>query len=467
MKILKFGGSSVGTPERIKSVIDIVNKSIKTYEGSHVVVVSAFQGVTDQLIEMAELAKKQDNKYLESFRNLKERHVAAVNDIVSEEKRVETIEKIERKFGDLENILRGTYLTMELTPKMLDYVLSFGERLSAYIISRGFEEATYLDTRTLIKTDENFGNAAVLYEDTYTNIKNYFQNRSMLQVATGFIGSTKENVTTTLGRGGSDFTAAIFGAALSASEVEIWTDVDGVMTADPKKVSDSFSLDNMTYEEAFELSHFGAKVIYPPTIQPTQEKDIPIMIKNTFHPDFSGTRISSETDAEGMIKGVTSISNISLILVQGKGMSSVSGIDARIFSVLAKNKINSVLITQGSSDHTICIAIKPEYGQVSKTAIDKEFEYELLTKKMTEVVIEENKSIIAVVGEKITKDPRIAGKIFDTIAKNNILISAIAQGSSDRNISIIIDKEDEKNALTSLHAAFFNERKMPKSGKFE
>lgn len=464
MKVLKFGGSSVGNSERINGVIDILKDYIRN--GDKIAVVfSAFQGVTDKLIDLGETAYRKDSGYQKELQAIYRNHVDVVYDLNSEKNAGRIIDKITPMFSQLSEILQGVYLLRELTPRSADYIVSFGEKLSNTIIAgtlnyRKFP-AEYLDSTELIKTDENFGSACVDFETTDKNIRNYFKNRTKTQIITGFIASTHKNETTTLGRGGSDYTAAIYGAALNAEEIHIWTDVDGILTADPRKVKDSFTLKAVTYEEAMELSHFGAKVIHPPTMQPALQKKIKIRIKNTFNPSFKGTVIlERESSVAFNIKGISSIDDISLVRVQGSGMIGVTGIASRLFGALAENKINIIMITQGSSEHSICFAILPKHGNAAIAAIQKEFKAEINTKKINEVKIENDLSVIAVVGEDMKQTPGISGKVFQALGKNGINIHAIAQGSSELNISTIIKKSNLIKALNVIHDDLFTDAKQ-------
>jgi len=459
MKILKFGGSSVGSSEKIINVINIIS-SVLRKDKKIVVILSAFQGITDELIKISELASIGNNKYQELFKDLDHRHILAAKDLISIKKQSNILANIKLSLNELEDVIHGVYLVKELSPRTLDFILSFGERLSAYIIANALSDkgipSEYLDSRKLVRTDNNFGNAKVDFEITTKQIKDYFKSHNQLQVITGFIGTTVNNETTTLGRGGSDYTAAIFGAALNASEIQIWTDVDGVMTADPRKVKNAFSLPHITYEEAMELSHFGAKVIHPPTIQPAFSKKIPIVIKNTFNPEFSGTIINNKPNSSKFtIKGLSSIDNISLIRVQGSGMIGVSGIAKRIFSALAEVKINVILISQASSEHSLCIAVLPQYAQLAKKSIEKEFKFEIFENLVNYPIVENNVSIVAVVGENMRNYPGISGKVFQALGRNGINVMAIAQGSSELNISTVISKDHETKALNALHDSLF------------
>jgi aspartokinase/homoserine dehydrogenase 1 len=459
MKVLKFGGSSVGTPERISGVIDIL-KEYQVEGKKYAVVFSAFQGVTDTLISISNKAVARDETYLEDLEQLERIHFNAVEYLVSENLKDASRKNVYDLMEELKELVHGVYLVKELTLRSLDYIMSFGERLSCNIISHGINsrglESEYLDSRLLIKADESFGNAKVKFDSTNKNIQNYFSQYNKIQVITGFIASTEKNETVTLGRGGSDYTASIFGAALDAEEIEIWTDVDGILTADPRKVADAFSLPAVTYEEAMELSHFGAKVIHPPTMKPALDKKIKIRIKNTFNPQHKGTLITHRNDTSQFnVKGISSIDDITLLRITGSGMVGVVGIASRIFGALAKEKINVILITQASSEHSVCLAILPQFGQLSKNLIEEEFKWEIRDGMIDEVAVEPDMSIIAVVGEDMRHTPGISGKVFQSLGKNGINIIAIAQGSSELNISLVIEKKYLKKALNVLHNSLF------------
>ncbi|MEJ5351582.1 MAG: aspartate kinase [Melioribacteraceae bacterium] len=458
MRILKFGGSSVGNAERINNVIEILQKYYISKKIKFSVVFSAFQGVTDKLIEIGNLAHKRNAQYSTELNAIIEHHNKIAAQLNEKDNTRLLIKKLEKLYNELKEVVDGVYLVKELTPRTLDYIVSFGEKLSCTIIgetmiNRGIDcEILFADK--LIKTDDNFGSARVDFKTTNKNIVNYFKKHKKLQVITGFISSTSKNEITTLGRGGSDYTASIFGAALNVDLIEIWTDVDGILTADPRKVKDAFSLESVTYEEAMELSHFGAKVIYPPTMLPALNKKIKIVIKNTFNPEFSGTMIvEKEKSPKFTIKGISSIDDIALVQVQGGGMIGVSGIAARLFGALAKHNINIILITQASSEHSICFAVLPKHGDISKKIIEEEFRIEIMDGKIGKVEVEKNLSIIAVVGENMRHTPGIAGKVFGSLGKNKINIIAIAQGSSELNISLVINKNNLTHALNILHKA--------------
>ncbi len=465
MRILKFGGSSVGSADRIIQVINILESYIEKKILS-AVIFSAFQGVTDDLILLAKKAVAGDKLYLDNLDKLQERHLTVIDKLLPELDSQSLKLKISKLFENLKGLMHGVFLLKELTPRTMDNVLSFGERLSNIIIteallSRGLS-VEYLDARSIIKTDSSFGNARVDFKLTNKRIENYFKSHDKVQIVTGFIGSNSENETTTLGRGGSDYTASIIGAALNADLVEIWTDVDGILTADPRKVENAFPIKAVTYEEAMELSHFGAKVIYPPTMQPVLEKKIKIIIKNTFNPKFKGTLIlERQPDVAFSVKGTSSIDDITLLTIKGSGMIGVPGIASRLFGSLAKRNISVIMITQGSSEHTICIAVLPQYGVPAKKAIEDEFTYELRDRIISEVLLEEGNSIIAVVAEDFKHTPRIAGNVVQALGSNGINILCIAQGSSELNISLVIRKTYLKKALNVLHDTLFTQ--VPKT----
>jgi aspartokinase/homoserine dehydrogenase 1 len=459
MVILKFGGTSVGNSERIEAVASILKKRFGK-SGNVIVVVSAFAGVTDDLIKISKAAAASEKSYKSMLSSLEAKHLTVVKSLIRGKQEATVSTSVKLMLNELQDVLHGVYLVKELSLRTLDFIMSFGERLSAFIISSYLNatglKSDFIDTRNFITTDDSFGNAKVDFDITNKKIKKEFRNFTNIKIATGFIASTINNETTTLGRGGSDFTASIFASALSVQEIEIWTDVDGVLTADPRKVRNAFSIKKLSYEEAMELSHFGAKVIYPPTMQPALSKNIPLRIKNTFNPDFEGTLISKKSDTNNyLIKGISSIDNIALISINGSGMVGVPGTAQRIFGALALKNISVILITQASSEHSLCIAVLPQFAQGAKKAIEHEFRFEIKDGLINEPDVENLKSIIAIVGENMRKTPGISGKIFNSLGRNGINIAAIAQGSSERNISVVISKQDESKALNALHDAFF------------
>ena len=459
MKVLKFGGSSVAKPDRIRKVIEILKANYSKGE-KFTVVFSAFGGITDLLIEMAKKASKADKSYKELFEDFKTRHNNSIDALVDEPLKKTIQSEILKNHETLYSLLHGIYLLQEASLRTMDYVLSFGERNSAAIIAAALQQegikASFLDARKIIKTDKYFGSANVDFDVTYEKIANHYQENSGVQVVTGFIGSAKGGLTTTLGRGGSDYTASLLAAGLKADHVEIWTDVDGVLTADPRKVKKAFSIPSMTYAEAMEMSHFGAKVIYPPTLQPALALKIPITTKNTFNPTHPGTIVSEIGDPNGrIIKGISSINDVSLLTLSGSGLFGVPGIAARLFSSLANANINVILITQGSSEHSISFAIKPQSAVKAKKKVEKEFEYEISKGTVLPVKVENELSVVAIIGENMRFQPGISGRLFQTLGKNGINCVAIAQGSSELNVSVVINKTDESKALNALHDSFF------------
>jgi aspartokinase/homoserine dehydrogenase 1 len=456
---LKFGGSSVGSPERIRQVIDIITESRRSRRDM-IVVFSAFQGVTDQLIKMSNQAAGGDRHYSAALQALAHRHRAALAELVPAARRAQGKRFVEGKLGELAEVLHGVLYTRELTPRTLDYIMSFGELLSTFIIAEATRARRvpcgFVDSRLLIKTDETFGAARVKRELTAKQIRKYFREHRGLQMATGFIASTTDNDTTTLGRGGSDYTAALLGAAIPATEIEIWTDVDGVMTADPRKVASAYSISRMTYEEAMEMSHFGAKVIHPPTMQPAMEKRIPLRIRNTFNPSFAGTVIGKgDPSARSPVKGISSIDEIALLRVQGSGMSGMVGIGRRIFGALASGNITALLVTQGSSEYSVCLAVPPSVATTAKRLIDEEIRYEIRDRLLDPVLIEPGLSVVAIVGENMRNTRGIAAQLFSSLGRNGVNVIAIAQGSSELNISTVVARTDEAKALNVLHDTFF------------
>jgi aspartokinase/homoserine dehydrogenase 1 len=459
MKVLKFGGSSVASPARIRGIVDIL-KGYYTAGEKFTVVFSAFGGVTDSLIQMSQLAAQGDASYQPLFEAFSQRHLQAVEELLEGDFRKEMLPELQQNHEVLKNLLYGIFLVREASTRTMDYVQSFGERNSAYIIAHVLRQsginAAYLDARKIIKTNKAFGAARVNFEFTYEKIRDYYAQNPGIQIVTGFIGSDKGGLTTTLGRGGSDYTAAILAAGLGASVIEIWTDVDGVLTADPRKVKRAFTIPNMTYAEAMEMSHFGAKVIYPPTLQPALQHNIPLYIKNTFNPSFPGTYISNQIESDThAVKGISSIGNIALLTLSGSGLFGVPGIAGRLFSALAEGGINIILITQGSSEYSISFAVQPDAAAKAKRRVEAAFEYELSLGLINPVKIEDDLAVVAIIGENMRYQPGIAGRLFQALGKNGINAVAIAQGSSELNISVVINRPDEAKALNALHEAFF------------
>ena len=458
MKVLKFGGSSVANTENIKQVLSIVAKTSK--DNKVAVVVSAFGKTTNNLIAGANNSLKDIIKAKEILSAIKEVHNQVIDDLIVKNI-IEVKEEVDYLFDRLTSIYEGIFLLQELSDKTLAKVCSFGERLSSFIIANAAKEnlnATHKDSRELISTNNEFLNAQVNFKITDQNISDFFEeNKHQVTLLGGFISSNKDKETTTLGRGGSDYTAAIYAAALDADELQIWTDVSGMYTANPRVVKQAFAIPEISYEEAMELSHFGAKVLYPPTIQPALRKEIPIRIKNTFDPDNFGTLISNNPKNGNDVKGISHIEDISLITLEGGGMIGIPGFSKRLFETLSVAKINVVFITQASSEHSICVGVYENDAQKAASLLDEVFSIEITRKKIKPIIVENNLAIIAVVGESMKNYQGLSGQMFSALGKNNVNVRAIAQGSSEKNISAVINKKDAKKALNTLHEQFFED----------
>lgn len=461
MKVLKFGGTSVGSPENIQKVGEVLLKQPKNE--LIIVVVSAMGGVTDLLITCSEKAarrQKEGADYQEILKSIEEKHLSAIRELIPIQSQSGVLSKTKILLNNLEDILKGVYLVKELSPKSLDYIQGFGERLSAILVAAYVGSiipgTELVDSRDFIRTDRNFGNANVDFKVTNELLVDRFTDKTGIFVCPGFIAYTPDEETATLGRGGSDFSASIIAAGLNASELEIWTDVSGIMTADPRLVKSSHSIAEISYEDAMELSHFGAKVIYPPSIQPVLDMKIPIRIKNTMQPDDEGTLVTDEVASNGtMVQGVSSVKDIVMINLSGSGMVGIPSFSYRLFKALSEHKVNVILITQASSEHTICVAIDEKDSETAREAIKQEFEYEMSRHKIDPVEIEKDLVIVALVGSGMKEQVGVSGKMFDSLSKNGISVKAIAQGSSERNISAVISKRHLKKALNSLHESFF------------
>lgn len=459
MKVLKFGGSSVANSENIKKVLAIVEKS--SQESKIAVVVSAFGKTTDHLLAGATNALNDISLAKQQLESIKELHLKTINELIQNDVEI-VLEKVNFLFDRLLSIYEGIYLLQELSDKTLAKVSSFGEKLSSFIIANAAKElfdATHFESNQLIITDDNYLNGQVDFPKTNTNITNFFnQNNHQVTLLGGFISSNSTGEITTLGRGGSDYSSAIFAAALDAEELQIWTDVSGMFTANPKIVKQAFPVREISYEEAMELSHFGAKVLYPPTIQPALRKEIPIRIKNTFEPEHFGTLISDNPKKHGAVKGISHIENISLITLEGGGMVGIPGFSKRLFETLSQQKINVIFITQASSEYSICVGIYENDAPKAKLFLEETFSIEINRKKIKPVIVENDLAIIAVVGESMKNHQGLSGQMFSALGKNNVNVRAIAQGSSEKNISAVIDKKDAKKALNTLHEQFFEEK---------
>ncbi|MBN1478705.1 bifunctional aspartate kinase/homoserine dehydrogenase I [candidate division KSB1 bacterium] len=454
-RVVKFGGSSLATSDRVKNVAQIT-KSIAAEGYPTVLVVSAIGGITDQLIDCARTAEHNSAMAFEKLDKIKSRHYEVYPDEMNEQ---DTKKLILTYFEELSDILKAVSLIRVCSSRTLDYIVTYGERLNAQLLTRLLKRTgslvEYIDGREIIVTDKKHDGARVLVDATYARIKARLAE-NLIYVVTGFIASSEDSVTTTLGRGGSDYTAALIGAALDVEKIEIWTDVDGFMSADPRIVDSAFVLPQVSYEEAMELSYFGAKVIHPETLRPAVQKGIPVWIKNSFSPEKAGTKISSTSNgSDHPVKGIASFHNISMINVQGSGMVGVPGVSGRLFGALAREGINVIMITQASSEHSICFVIQSKDANAAKRALQAEFEPELVSRKIDDIGIRDNLAIIAAVGENMAGHPGISGKLFEAIGENSINVVAIAQGSSERNVSLVVDELDAVMAVNVIHSAFY------------
>lgn len=453
MKVQKFGGTSVGTPARIREVVKI----IKSQEENCVIVVSAFNGVTDELRNIAELASSRKEEFRARLEKLFNRHDEAAKELIDTGKLKSAIEKISGIHEELKSTLEGIFMVRELSRHSLDHVMSAGELISSTIFHYLIDDSIYVDSREIIITDNNFGFATVDFDRTDKLIRKSINKNNKYIIVPGFIAGNNDGDTTTLGRGGSDYTAAIIAAAIDADILEIWTDVDGFMSADPKNVEKAYAIEHLTYSEAIELSHFGAKVIYTPTLRPVYKKNIPIKVLNSFKPGSKGTIISNNGNngERSPIKGISSIDHIDLITLQGTGMVGVSGTSMRLFGALAHKNVNIILITQASSEYSISFAVSPSDSIISEKAIKEEFRNEIEYYKELRVQVEKNLSIIAIVGERMRNTPGISATLFKSLGRNGINVIATAQGSSELNISVVIKHEDLRKALNVIHDGFF------------
>ncbi|MBZ9650777.1 bifunctional aspartate kinase/homoserine dehydrogenase I [Psychroflexus montanilacus] len=457
MEVLKFGGSSVGSAKRIRQVVDILDRYAKN--GNVIGVVSAVGGITDKLLNAGQLALAKDEDYITEFENIKTIHLSIVSELIPNEKDT-VLNYLNEELSYLKNLLNGIYLINELTPKTSDKLTSFGELMSSFIITevakRKGIDAVRKNSQNLIVTNSNFTKAEVNYFATNSNIKAYFKTPAQLTILPGFVSKSNLGEITTLGRGGSDFTASIVAAALKVKQLEIWTDVSGMYTANPKLVKQAVPIEVLSYQEAMELSHFGAKVLFPPTVQPALDSEIPILIKNTLKPEDKGTLIKTHVSTtSGSVSGITSVDDIALLTLEGNGMVGIPGFSKRLFEVLALEKINVIFITQASSEHSICFGISESDADLAVTSVNECFEYEISTRKIRPVSVEKDMSIVALVGDRMKNHQGISGKMFSALGKNNINVRAIAQGASEKNISAVIFQKDVKKALNSLHESFF------------
>ena len=461
MQVLKFGGSSVGTTEAISKVIAIVKARVQTKPS--IVVVSAMSGVTDQLILLGQTAAQGNAAYQTMIQSLAQKHEDAVRTLLPTAQQAGSLSMVKALIQEIESHCSVLLNEKVFTLRMQDCLMSYGEILSSKIIAAAFEaegvDQVWLDSRLMIKTNSAYSSAVVDRALTNQTIQAYFanpNNQHDLYMAPGFIASNAEGHTTTLGRGGSDYSGAIYAASINASILEIWTDVSGMMTADPRIVNNAKEIPRISYHEAMELSHFGAKIIYPPTILPVMHAHIPLWIKNTFEPAHPGTLIENESPKDSnVIRGISSIKDICLLSLEGAGMAAIPGFTKRLFDALAKKQISIIIITQSSSEHSISVGVSVQDTHLAKIAVDAEFEEEINLQLLEPLIIEKELSIIAIVGEQMRNHPGMSGKMFSVLGNNGINIRAIAQGSSEKNITAVIEAQDVPKAVNLLHEAFF------------
>nr|HPZ87822.1 aspartate kinase [Flavihumibacter sp.] len=459
MQVLKFGGTSVGSPQAIEATIQILSRQLQS--GPLLAVVSAFGGVTDNLIRCGQLAASGDETFRDEVEQLTQRHLSAIKQLVPIQQQSSLLSAIKTLCNEVEDICNGIFLLGETTARSRDRLVSYGELMSSKIIAAAIAgknlPVTWWDSRKLILTNAAFGNARVDFAATNNRFREaLLALKDPLVLMPGFIAADDRGITTTLGRGGSDYTAAIAAAAVHATELQIWTDVSGMMTADPRWVPNAKVIPAISYQEAMELSHFGAKVIYPPTIQPVMNAGIPVRIKNTFAPDDPGTVVQLESYRNGnAVRGISSINHFCLISLEGSGMIGVPGFSRRLFEALSNEEINVILITQGSSEHSICVGIDAQLAEKAKAAVDKAFAPEITMQQVEPLIIEKELSIIALVGEQMKNHPGTSGRMFGVLGRNGVNVRAIAQGSSERNISAVIATRDARKAINLLHEEFF------------
>ena len=455
MKVLKFGGSSVGSVNSILSV----KKIVEAVDEPVIVVVSALGGITDKLIYTSQMAADGDSAYEKEYRDIVNRHIEMVYTVIpAGEARTNLLDQVNELLSELKNIFQGIYLIRDLSPKTSATIVSYGERLSSIIVATLIEGAVWYDSRTFIKTEKKHSKHILDSELTNRLIKEAFKELPKVALVPGFISSDKNSgEITNLGRGGSDYTASIIAAALRAEVLEIWTDVDGFMTADPRVISSAYVINELSYVEAMELCNFGAKVVYPPTIYPACHHNIPIVIKNTFNPEAPGTIIEQEIKDEKSkaIKGISSINDTSLITVTGLGMVGVIGVNYRIFKALAKNGISVFMVSQASSENSTSIGVRNQDAELACEVLNEEFAKEIEMGEISPVSAEKNLATIAIVGENMKHTPGIAGKLFGTLGRNGISVIACAQGASETNISFVVEENSLRKSLNVIHDSFF------------
>ena len=458
MKVMKFGGTSVGSVKSILSLKKIVEAEARTQPV--IVVVSALDGITDKLIATSQMAKQGDEHYREEFDAMVRRHHSMIESIISDiNKRVDLINKVDQLFDQLKSIFYGVYLIHDLSKKTEDTIVSYGERLSSHIVAAMVKNGVRMNSRDFIRTQKKQGKHVIDADLTTELVKETFKNMDdkTIYVVPGFIARDRDtHETTNLGRGGSDYTASILAAVLNAEVLEIWTDVDGFMTADPKVIKSAYTINELSYVEAMELCNFGAKVIYPPTIYPVCVKNIPIKVKNTFNPEHPGTLIKAHIEDDNKpIKGISSIKGTSLITVTGLSMVGVIGVNRRIFTTLANKGISVFMVSQASSENSTSIGVRDEDAEAAAEVLNAEFAKEIETGAMFPMQVESGLATIAIVGENMKQTPGIAGKLFGTLGRSGISVIACAQGASETNISFVVDGKFLRKSLNVLHDSFF------------
>jgi aspartokinase/homoserine dehydrogenase 1 len=454
----KFGGTSVGSAERYREVARIVAQMDAA--APRAVVVSAMKGVTDDLIELVELARKRESTYLERLGLLKKRHLDTLEQLLRPENRAALAGVIERDFEDIREILRAIWLSRSFSERNIELVSGYGEVWSAQFLNALLREggmpSAWLDAREVLVVDPQEKSVIVDWGQSSIRLRHWLEkNESKLIVITGFVAATPEGVATTLRRNGSDFSASIFGSLLDAAQITIWTDVDGVLSADPRLVPEAVVLDELSYSEMSELAYFGAKVVHPATVAPAIGKKIPIYIRNTFNPTFPGTKIHESARSKNMVKGFSIVDRIALINVEGTGMVGVPGIAEKLFSSLRSAGVSIIMISQASSEHSICFAIYEAQAELAKKAVDNQFYGEIRQGLIQKVEVTRDCAVLAVVGDNMAHHPGVSGRFFDALGKAGVNIRAIAQGSSERNISAVIESHDAVRALRSVHSAFY------------
>ena len=454
MKVLKFGGSSMCDPHSVGLVRDIIESQSEPC----IVVVSAFEGITNLTLVMAAKAIERDPSYKDDTCIIANMHFEVINTLLPESKRKAVIDGVQELLNEFEDLLNGMYILQDFTPKTRAKILSTGVRISAFVLSHIVKNAKCHNTNEIIRTYQGYTDSKIDFSESNRLIVERFTNIEQIAILPGYIAADSDGVITNLGKRGADYVAAVIASAMNASELMLWMNVDGFMTADPEIISKAQPIETLTYSEAIELSHFGAAVIFSPTIRPVYEKNIPLLIKNTYNPHAKGTLISAKPKIDNehsSIKGISSIANISLITVQGTGLVGISDASVRLFKAFSDNKINIIMVTQASSEYSITIAVRPDEAEIAINALNKEFYKQINDTGEIKLNVENELSIIAIVGERMLNTPGISATLFRSLARNGISVKAIAQGSSELNISLVIRSIHLRKSLNAIHEAFF------------